>query len=136
MRHSPVRLKNKKLLTAKTRLLSCQEVTICMKVSIEADHAVSMGSDALNLAHLNGSLPLVFLGYRELNAVAFGQTAEALRDDRAVMNKHIIARIPGDESVPLLIVKPLDNPGFASVLAHGYKIPPLQEKMTMPQRIR
>ena len=41
---------------------------------------------SLNLAHVHGGLALLFLSYRELDAVAFGQAAESLRDDRTVMN--------------------------------------------------
>jgi hypothetical protein len=90
----------------------------------------------LKFAHVHGGLAFVFLRYCELNAVAFGQRAESLRDDRAVMNKHIIARISGNEAVPLLVVKPLDNSGFASIFAHGSKIPPSQGKWPTPRRRR
>jgi len=75
-------------------------------------------SGSLNLAHIHGGLALLLLSYRKFDAVAFRQAAESLRDDRTVMNKHILSRIPGDEAVPLLVVKLLDNPGFASALSH------------------
>jgi hypothetical protein len=35
----------------------------------------------LKFAHVHGGLAFVFLRYGELNAVAFGQRAESLRDD-------------------------------------------------------
>ena len=66
---------------ANTWLPSYREVTICVGVSIEDDCSVPDGLSVLNLAHLNGGLTFVFLRYRELNAVTFGQTAESLRDD-------------------------------------------------------
>ena len=65
------------------RRQGCRPITddLYERVSIEDDCSVSEGFGTLYLAHLNGGLTLIFLRDRELNAVAFGQTAESLRDD-------------------------------------------------------
>ena len=45
----------------------------------------------------------------ELHVVAFGQGAEALRDDGGVMHEHVLAPVLRDEAEPLGIIEPLDR---------------------------
>src|SRR5690349_11379422 len=71
-------------------------------------------SDVLSLPAL-GSLDDV-----ELNGLAFLQRAEALRLDRRVVNKHILAALPRDEAVALSVIEPL----YCS-LFHGGALNPL-----------
>ena len=99
---------------------------------------ISIGDDCpaltgtLYLAHTRGGLAFLILLDRELDLVPFGQTAEPLRDDGRMMDKHVLSRGPGDEAVSLLVVKQLDRPGFASVLPSLLK----KEKMPTPRRRR
>src|SRR5512141_2447195 len=98
--------------------LANHRVQLYERMPIVKRDSATAGSGTLHLAHINGGLTFRVLSDRKFDAISLGQAAKPLRDDGAVMDKHVISGFAGDETVTFLVVEPLDNPGFASVFSH------------------
>jgi hypothetical protein len=52
---------------------------------------------------------LLSLDYLELDTLTFRQSLEALTQDRAEVDKDIVAFVGGDETIPLGFIEPFDR---------------------------
>src|SRR4029077_1245441 len=68
---------------------------------------VSVPKGKLSGLHVRGLGALRPLDHFERNALAFGQRLVALHRDRGEVHEHVVATLPLDEAVALLVRKPL-----------------------------
>src|SRR5262249_53034706 len=63
----------------------------------------------LNFPHVGGLEALGPLYHLEFDVVAFRERPETLRDDRRVVNEHVLTAVLRDEAKTLRVVEPLDR---------------------------